>query len=560
MKTQPKKFFWTKLFFSLSLFLLHFISTAQVQWYQNQDGNNLPPNGTVATSIQSLTPSSFVACYLWNVNDDQYTWKISKSHINGTEQKTVFKTGTTSMIEVKRGNKNSIYVLERNFPLGQNAEYTVYKLDTNLVVKAQKSISFPNSFNIFNLNAFELDNLDNIYLAGDGQYPDGYGFSPASFVLKADKNLVTKWSRMDSTQTSFTQLHIDHYGSVLVVADFYTFFPDVRVTRISPTGQYINTRTIKTDPGRFSLFSKLDNDDDLLLYGGKSVNDTEQAMYLYKVSRYTGNVIYKRTYFKSPGSQLNDFKLDGYGNIFSLVTQYLGPDNQVCRVSRISSHNGNVYWNRSFYFSQDSCLLLKLVVNESDQIYAVGERRSRTYFSKGFAMRIKKNGQTEGNFPAPDSVLYQRSHTLVDGITDRNNQLIAIGNTNDMDTTTYASSYFRSFAVQLGANRPGCNNAESSEAVTTAVTAIDTDAPELSNRLVVFPNPVQNQLTVSNLLQEQYDRITVHDMQGTIILQQSVSGNSARMDVTTLVNGVYLLVLHSSSLKNEKSIKFVVSR
>jgi hypothetical protein len=559
MKTQPTKSLWTKLFFSLFLLLLHFISTAQVQWYQNQDGNNLPPNGTVATTIQSLTSSSFVACYLWNVNNDQYTWKISKSHINGTEQKTIFKTGTTSMIEVKKGSKNSIYVLERNFPLGQNAEYTVYKLDTNLVIKAQKSISFPNSFNIFNLNAFELDNADNIYLAGDGQYPDGYGFSPASFVLKADKNLVTKWGRMDSTQTSFTRLHIDRYGTVLVIADFYTFFPDVRLTKISANGQYATTRTIKTDPGRFSLFSALDDDDDLLLYGGKSIDDTEQGMYLYKVSRYNGSVVYKKTYFKSPGSQLNDFKLDENGNIFSLVTQYYAPGNELCRVSRINSRNGNIYWSRSFPFAQDSCLLLKLVVNESDQLYAVGERRSHTYFSKGFAMRIKKNGQTDGTYPSPDSVLYQRSHVLTDGIADRNNQLIAIGTTNDFDTSTYSSNYYRSFAVQLG-RRNSCNDDGRSEAVTVAAAEAGTDIPSLTNKLVIYPNPVQDQLTISNLLQDQYDRIVVYDMKGAVQLQQTVSGNTARMDVTALTGGVYLLVLRSSILKKETSIKFVVNK
>jgi Secretion system C-terminal sorting domain len=545
----------------LQLLLLQLILSAQVQWYQNQDGNSLPPNGTTGVSLQALTTHSFVACYQWTIHNDDYTWKISKSHINGTEQRTFFITGPSAQVEIKVGQHYSIYVLERSFPFGQNTAYTVYQLDSNLNIKAQRDIAFPNSFNVFNMNAFELDNAGNVYFAGDGQYPDGPGFRPASFVLKTDKNLVTQWSRMDSTQTSFTRLHIDRWGQVLVIADFYSFFPDVRLTRISPNGKHAQTTTIHTNAGRFNLFSTLDDDENLLLYGGKFIGDTAQAMYLYKVSHLNGRIIYSKTHFTSAGSQLNDLKVDGHGNIFCLVSQYFGPGNQVARISRINSYNGNISWNRSFSYAEDSCNLFKLVMNENDQFYAVGEKKRRDIFSRGFAVRLKRNGQSDGNYTGPDSVAFQRSHWLVDGIIDRNNQLIALGNTNDLDTITSQSSYFRSFAVRFGTNNNNnhnnnndCNSARRGEDIPVA------EESNLNNPLVIYPNPVQNQLIVANLPAGEYDRMVVYSLQGGRLLQQSINGMTARMNVTALPNGTYLLVLHSNASSKEKSIKFVVSR
>jgi hypothetical protein len=305
-----------KVLLLLPVLFLQLILAAQVQWYQNQDGNCHYPGGTFGTSIEPFTSTSFIACYQWNVNGDDVAWKISKSNINGIEQKCFFVTGTSAVVEAKVGHLNSLYVLKRSFPFGQNAEYTVYKLDSNLNVKSQRTISFPNSFNIFNLNAFELDYSDNIYLAGDGQYPDGGGFGSASFVLKTDRNLNTRWTKMDSAQTSFTQLHIDRNGSVQVVEDFYTFYPDVHIIKISPAGLITSTKTYSI-PGRYSLHSVLDERDNLFFYGEKSAGDTAMAIYLQKISAYRGIVVFSKTLFPSFATQLNDLKIDQDGNMYA---------------------------------------------------------------------------------------------------------------------------------------------------------------------------------------------------------------------------------------------------
>lgn len=544
------------------LLLLQLSLPAQLQWYQNQDGNNQYPAGTSAISVQPFSASSFIACYLWSTVNDDYTWKVSKSNMNGAEEKTFFITGTTAQVEVRVGVNNTVYVLEKNYPMGQNAEYTVYKLDGNLVVKGQRTISFPNGFNIINLNSFETDKSNNVYLAGDGQYPSNEGFGSASFVLKTDKNLLPRWSRMDSTQTSYTRLHVDGTGIVTVVEDFYTFFPDLRLTRISANGQQAQHYTIETDPGRFTLSTVPDDHNNLLIYGSKSVGDTAQAMYFYKFSLKQGRMLYRKTHFSAPGLQINDMKVDDAGNIFSLVAQYQASSELFFKISRINPNTGNIYWNQSIPYSEDSCNLVKLVVSDDDRFYAVGCRQSHNYFCKGFALRMRKNGHKEGDVPAPDSVNSQRLHWLCDGITDNNNRLIAIGGTTDLDTTTFNSTYLRAFAVRFTDNH--CDAPTTNSAETTMLTgrsaATEKAAIQLTSKLMVYPNPVTDQITVTGLNKDEYDGLTIYNMQGAQLMKQSINSESARVDVNSLPEGVYLLVLHSSVTLREKNVKFIVKK
>jgi Secretion system C-terminal sorting domain len=551
-----KKF--TPLIFIL---LLQLSLTAQVQWFQNQDGNNPYPNGTVATSVQSLTNTSFMASYLWHVDNDQFTWKISKTRTDGKEQKTFFVTGTTAQVEVRTGHHNIIYILEKDFPLGLDPQYTIFKLDTNLVVRAQRTITFAGGFSVFNLNAFKLDENDNLYIAGDGQYPDGPGFLPASFVMKTDKNLNTTWMKMDSTQTSYTDIHIDGYSNVWIVEDYYGFFPDVHISKLAVNGQLKWKKVIPTDGGRFSLSSAIMEDDNLLLYGGKTITDNAQGIYLWKISKSNGNVVYKKTHFPANGVYLSDLKQDRSGNIFALVSQYFNPGRMVSKVGRIDSWNGTLQWSRTFSYEQDSCNLLKLVVNDNDRFYVVGEKKRYNILSRGLSIRIKKNGQLDANYVSPDSVTYLRSHWLIDGIIDRNNQLISIGLTQDLDTVSYQSTYLRSFVVKFGQgnnNDHGCDNDHNAVAQTSS--ALEEEILTMPGSPFLFPNPVQKELTVTNLSEDQYDRLTVYNLQGSEVLQKSVNSNLVKIDVDKLPGGVYVLQLQSAALQKQKTIRFVVQK
>jgi hypothetical protein len=552
------------LLFAITLLLLQLSLTAQVQWFQNQDGNNPYPNGTVATSVASFTKTSFIATYLWRVENDQFTWKISKTHMDGVEQKIFFLTGTTSQVETRAGHRNTIYVLEKNYPFGGDPQYRLIKLDSNLIVRSERTISFPNGFAVFALNVFKIDEYDNCYLAGDGQYPDGPGFLPASFVMKSDKDLNVAWTKMDSTQTSYTDVQVDGSGYVWIVEDYYASFPNVTVTRRSPGGHLKWKQTIQTDMGRFSLASTVTEDDHLLLYGARTNSETTQSIFLWKVSRSNGYVTYKKNLFPANGIYLNDLKLDRAGNIFALVSQYFNPNRMVSKVGRISAWDGKLHWSRSFVYSQDSTNLMKMVVTDNDRFYIVGEKRRNNILSRGFSVKMKKNGQLDATYVSPDSVAHLRSHWLIDGIVDKDNNLISIGLTQDLDTVSYQSTYLRSFAVKLGRNNNHHHHydcydnfygRDGSQSMTLE------EAPASTGTMpAIFPNPVSQNLNVINLADGRYDKLVIYDLKGTAVLQRTVTGGSARIDVNPLPGGVYILQLQSSTTQRQQNFRFVVQK
>ena len=71
---------------------------------------------------------------------------------------------------------------------------------------------------------------------------------------------------------------------------------------------------------------------------------------------------------------------------------------------------------------------------------------------------------------------------------------------------------------------------------------------------------VQNQLLLTNLKEEEFDRIAIVNMQGSVVQKQTVSGPAVKLNLTELEEGVHLLLLHSSSRMKEKSIKIIIKR
>jgi len=69
-----------------------------------------------------------------------------------------------------------------------------------------------------------------------------------------------------------------------------------------------------------------------------------------------------------------------------------------------------------------------------------------------------------------------------------------------------------------------------------------------------------SQLIFTNNYIDKYDKLVIYNMQGGVVIKQSITGNAARIDVSVLIERVYLLVLRSSSTMKEKSMKMVVSR
>ena len=535
-------------------FLLSLPGQAQVQWYQNQDGNNPPPYGTYACSIQSFSSQSFIACYQWQVNNDEYSWKISRTGNDGTETAAFFVTGIMAQAELRVKRNQWVYVLKKAYPYGQQPEYTVYRLNANLQVQSERLITLPGDFAITSLNAFEIDEEGNVYLAGDGQYPDNGGFGFASFLLKTGKNLATRWALLDSVQTSYSRIHIDRHQRVTVIEDFYASYPQVTLHRVSRTGQLTASQSLVPDPARYSLYSLQDKYNNIYLYGGKMPDDTTQAMYVCRLTA-GGQLSYQRTHFTAPSSQLNDVRMDNSGRIFALATLYYNDGIQT-RISRIDPASGSLAWQKNVSFQADSSQFSKLVINDGERFFVVGEKKSGSYFARGYALRMKKNGQTESSWTSPDSVAWQRNHGLVEGILDNDQRLIAVGNTHDFDTTTYTSTYFRAFAVRMDPD--GCSQHAQAKASSGTTETSSDPAPDNGPRL--FPNPVQDLLTISNLDPEQYDRLYVYDMRGGLLMQRNIFATQIRLSLPDLTDGVYLLVLRSTTSMKEKTIKFLVRK
>lgn len=196
-------------------------------------------NATAATMSRPYIANSFLACYLWSTDNDFNTWKISKTGVNGSEQKTFYGTGISSMVEFKIGKNNAIYVFEKSFTPDYSPLFNIYKLDANLQVSMQRSLSFPDQLTVYNMNAFEIDEAGNLYFAGDGQQlMSDNSVEPASYILKLNRDLAMLWQKTVALETSFSRLHIDSWGRVIIIENHYSYFPEVRIRRYTHNGQY----------------------------------------------------------------------------------------------------------------------------------------------------------------------------------------------------------------------------------------------------------------------------------------------------------------------------------
>lgn len=71
---------------------------------------------------------------------------------------------------------------------------------------------------------------------------------------------------------------------------------------------------------------------------------------------------------------------------------------------------------------------------------------------------------------------------------------------------------------------------------------------------------IQNQIQLTNLQPEEYDKLAILDLQGTILVKKTVYTPTAVLDITMLEDGVYILQLRSSVRLKEKTIKFIIRK
>jgi hypothetical protein len=71
---------------------------------------------------------------------------------------------------------------------------------------------------------------------------------------------------------------------------------------------------------------------------------------------------------------------------------------------------------------------------------------------------------------------------------------------------------------------------------------------------------IDNHRVVIDLQDNQYDRLFLQDMRGSVVLKQGISVGFSGIDLSNLEEGVYLVVLRSTLTLKEKSCKIVVRK
>lgn len=85
---------------------------------------------------------------------------------------------------------------------------------------------------------------------------------------------------------------------------------------------------------------------------------------------------------------------------------------------------------------------------------------------------------------------------------------------------------------------------------------VTTDLENTTNQLNVFPNPVTDRLNIITV--NPLEMVRIVDVTGKLIKEQQVSGNTTILDLTSLNNGVYFVILYDG--KTEEVRKVVVQK
>lgn len=111
----------------------------------------------------------------------------------------------------------------------------------------------------------------------------------------------------------------------------------------------------------------------------------------------------------------------------------------------------------------------------------------------------------------------------------------------------------------LLATAPGAR-AQMSDASDRDVLEFLSDEPTGNPQAPVLYKYQANHILLTNLKTYNYDRISVTDMKGNVVLKQETTANNTRLDISSLADGVFVLTLRSSCTMKEKQVKFLIRR
>jgi len=76
-----------------------------------------------------------------------------------------------------------------------------------------------------------------------------------------------------------------------------------------------------------------------------------------------------------------------------------------------------------------------------------------------------------------------------------------------------------------------------------------------SDEIIIYPNPTSEFINIVNA-NSQIERVEIIDIQGRIMIIQSIGGNQANINISNLNSGIYIIKIYTNSgLKVDKIIK-----
>ena len=76
----------------------------------------------------------------------------------------------------------------------------------------------------------------------------------------------------------------------------------------------------------------------------------------------------------------------------------------------------------------------------------------------------------------------------------------------------------------------------------------------LSNNLLIFPNPADNVINISNTLNVVFKSVQLTDINGRVVKSELVNASNAQISIEDLSAGVYLMTINTNQGNISKKI------
>jgi len=270
-----------------------------------------------------------------------------------------------------------------------------------------------------------LDDNNNIYIVGSTTSFSNDSDNTDILVLKYDSNGNLIWNRtwggkhIDKGLAAVT----DSNGFIYVLArSWYLDSPSITMLKYDRDGNLIWNKSL-AGPSKFGCGMILGNDGNLYVVGYEETEDRIHDGLLMKVST-EGEIIWERTYSGKYVDRYQDIAIDENGDIYVVgQTELENVDRINILVSKYNA-GGDLLWNKSFDIEETSSQAVSVTVDESGNIYVIGNIGLNSTFANDILVLKLDN---DGNilwYKVWDGGYFDKAY---DAVLDRNGNVYVIG-------------------------------------------------------------------------------------------------------------------------------------